>query len=129
MRESSVATRRRPYALVLSVPGARGFVAAGTVGRSAHLMTVLSVVFYLSATRSYALAGSVAAGYQVGYSAVGPFSARLYDRYGQGRVLPWAAVGTALSRAVLLLACWRGAAGWALVGLAAAAGAAMPSVG
>lgn len=40
-----------PYAEVLRLPGARQFVLAGVVGRSAHLMTVLSIVFSVSATR------------------------------------------------------------------------------
>ena len=78
--QTSVPVTGNPYADVLRLPGARSFVLAGVVGRSAHLMTVLSIVFSVSATRGYALAGVVAAGYQIGYSAAGPFSARLCDR-------------------------------------------------
>jgi MFS family permease len=118
-----------PYAEVLRLPGARPFVLAGVVGRSAHLMTVLSIVFSVSATRGYALAGLVAAGYQIGYSAAGPFSARLCDRRGQSAILPWAALATGISRSLLLVALWQDAAGWELVVLAALSGGSMLSVG
>jgi MFS family permease len=118
-----------PYTLVLRLPGTRAFVTAGIAGRSAHLMTVLSVIFYVSSTRGYSLAGAVAAGYQVGYSAAGPFTARLCDRYRQSRVLPWAALGTGLTRASLLVAAWQETPAWGLVALAALSGATMPSVG
>jgi MFS family permease len=118
-----------PYAGVLRLPGARAFVAAGIVGRSAHLMTVLSIVFGVSATGGYALAGAVAAGYQVGYAGAGPFSARLCDRLGQRRVLPWATAATAVARTGLVVAVWREAPGWEIVVLAALAGTVMPSVG
>lgn len=127
--QTSVPVTRNPYADVLGLPGARSFVLAGVIGRSAHLMTVLSIIFSVSTTRGYALAGVVAAGYQVGYSAAGPFSARLCDRRGQSRILPWAALATAISRVLLLAALWRDAAGWELVLLSALSGGSMPSVG
>jgi MFS family permease len=65
----------------------------------------------VSTTRRYTLAGLVAAGYQVGYSAAGPFSARLCDRRGQSEILPWAALATGISRVLLLPALWQDAAG------------------
>ena len=119
-----------PYRQVLTVPGTPAFELAALAVRMAHLMTVLSVVFFIPAvTGSYGLSGAVSAAYALAYSLASPFVSRLADRAGPGRVLAVAAVAGALARAGLLASIWAGAPAWSVVGRAAAAGVAMPAAG
>jgi MFS family permease len=119
-----------PYRQVFAAPGAVTVAVAGVVGRLAHFMTVLGVVLFISTTTgSYGLAGAVSAGYALAYAAVSPVTSRLVDRVGQRRVLIPAAAGNVGARAAMLVAAWLDAPGWALVALAAAAGASMPAIG
>jgi MFS family permease len=106
------------------------FVSAGFVARMAHLMTVLGTVFLISGlTGSYALAGTVSAGYALSYSVVAPILSRLADRYHQTRILMAATVATAVSRTGFLVAVWLHGPTWSLVALSGLAGASMPAVG
>jgi MFS family permease len=118
------------YRQVFAAPGAVATVVAGVASRTGHFMTVLAAVLCVSATTgSYGLAGAVSAGYALAYAAVSPLTSRLVDRLGQRRVLIPAAAGNVGARAAMLAAAWWQAPGWALVALAAAAGASMPAVG
>jgi len=100
------------------------------VAQTAHLMTVLGVVFLVSAeTGSYAAAGAVSAAYALSYALASPQIGRLVDRYGQHPVLARTAVANAVGRAGFLAAAWTGAPIWALFALSALSGATTPSLG
>jgi hypothetical protein len=118
------------YGQLFSAPGAVAFEVAGFAARMAHLMTVLSVVFFVSAaTGSYGLAGSAAAAYALAYSLVGPLFSRLIDRHGQGRVLAPLTIANAASRAGFLAAVWLAAPAWSLLAVSTLSGATMPAIG
>ncbi|GGK72879.1 MFS transporter [Sphaerisporangium melleum] len=77
-----------PYRELFDVPGARGFVIAGFVGRLPMSMLGLSVVLLISAlTGSYATAGAISATVAIAFAVAAPLSGRLVDRFGQARVL------------------------------------------
>jgi MFS family permease len=119
-----------PYRQVFAAPGTVTVAAAGVVARTAHFMTVLGVVLFVAATTgSYGLAGAVSAAYALAYAAVSPVTSRLVDRHGPRRVLVPAVSAHLGARAAMLVAAWWPAPGWAVVTLAAAAGATMPAVG
>jgi hypothetical protein len=121
---------RNTYGRVFAAPGTVAFVVAGFVARLGHYMTVLGIVFLVTAdTGSYGLAGAVSAGYTMTYAAVSPLLSRLVDRYRQARVLAPATIANMVARAGLVAAAWIGAPGWGLVLLAVLAGASMPAVG
>jgi MFS family permease len=116
-----------PYARLFSAPGTVAFEVAGFAARMGHLMTVLSVVFFVSAvTGSYGLAGTAGAAYALAYSLAGPLFSRLIDRRGQGRVLALLAIANAASRAGFLAAVWLAAPAWSLLAASALSGATMP---
>lgn len=96
-----------PYAALLQAPGARAFVLAGMLARMPVSMTGIGLITMLSQVHGgYGLAGSVAAVYALATALCAPQVSRLVDRYGQGRVLPIAALigGGAL---LMLLLCTR----------------------
>ena len=117
-----------PYAELFQVPGARAFVLAGMLARMPISMTGIGLITMLSQLHGgYALAGAVAATFALATAVCAPQVSRLVDRYGQGRVLPIAALvgGGAL---LLLLLCTRlQAPHWTLFVFAALAGC-MPSM-
>jgi MFS family permease len=118
------------YRRAFAAPGAAAFVLAGFVARLGHLMTILGIVFLVTAgTGSFGLAGAVSAGYALAYAAVSPLLSRLVDRHRQARVLAPATLANLVARAGLLAAAWIHAPGWSLVLLAGLAGATMPAVG
>lgn len=118
------------YRRVFAAPGAAAFVLAGFVARLGHVMTILGIVFVVTAgTGSYGLAGTASAGYALAYAAVSPLLSRLVDRHRQARVLGPATLANLAARAGLLAAAWVRAPGWSLVLLAGLAGATMPAVG
>jgi predicted MFS family arabinose efflux permease len=83
----SAATGYRP---LLRTPGAAAFFLAAAVGRVGIAMTGLGLVWLLHArTGSYGTAGLAAAGFSLAEALVGPQLARLVDRFGQSRVLPF----------------------------------------
>jgi MFS family permease len=122
--------RGNPFAEVLGRPGALRFSAAGFIGRLPISMFGLGTVLLIaSVTRSYGLAGVVAAAGSVGYAICSPLAARLADRLGQRRVLvpltaffaasTLALIGTTVGRAPL----------WTMLVSGGVAGASMPSLG
>ena len=116
-----------PYGQLFAAPGTVEFEVAGFAARMAHLMTVLSVVFFVSAvTGSYGLAGAAAAAYALAYSLASPLFSRLIDRHGQGRVLASLTIANAACRAGFLAAVWLAAPTWGLLAVSALSGATMP---
>jgi MFS family permease len=116
-----------PYARLFSAPGTVTFEVAGFAARMGHLMTVLSVVFFVSAvTGSYGLAGVAGAAYALAYALASPLFSRLIDRHGQGRVLALLAMANAASRAGFLAVVWLAAPAWSFLAASALSGATMP---
>jgi MFS family permease len=119
-----------PYRQLLSVPGARVFVAAGFVGRMSMSMIGIGIVLMVSAvTGSYGIAGGVSATCALAYAAGSPVVGRLADRYGQDRVLPPLVLANAVSMTTLVLCATPHTPAWAFFLAAAAAGATSPSLG
>ncbi|MES4909304.1 MULTISPECIES: MFS transporter [unclassified Streptomyces] len=114
------------YRPLLRAPGAAAFFLAAAVGRVGIAMTGLGLVWLVHArTGSYGTAGLATAGFALAEALIGPALARLVDRFGQIRVLPFSllAHGTAIagvlaatSSAVMVLS-------------AVCAGAAVPQLG
>jgi MFS family permease len=118
------------YSRLFSAPGTAAFEVAGFVARMGHLMTVLSIVFFVSAvTRSYGLAGAAAAAYALAYALVSPMLSRLIDRHGRGPVLLPVTLVNAVTRAGFLAAVWLTAPRWSVLALSALSGASMPAIG
>ncbi|WP_434648458.1 MFS transporter [Pseudomonas sp. D1-2] len=117
-----------PYRELFTAPGSRGFVLAGMIARMPISMTGIGVITMLSQLKGgYGLAGAVAATFALATAFCAPQVSRLVDRFGQGRVLPAAALlgGGAL---LMLLLCTRlQAPHWTLFLFAALAGC-MPSM-
>ena len=75
---------------MLRTPGAAAFFLAAAAGRVGIAMTGLGLVWLLHArTGSYGTAGLAAAGFALAEALIGPQLARLVDRFGQTRVLPF----------------------------------------
>ncbi|MFD8863671.1 MFS transporter [Streptomyces sp. NPDC059590] len=120
---SSAASGYRP---LLRIPGAAAFFLAAAVGRVGIAMTGLGLVWLVHArTGSYSTAGLATAGFALAEALIGPHLARLVDRFGQTRVLPFSlfAHGAAI---VGVLAATSSAA---LIVSATCAGAAIPQLG
>lgn len=116
-----------PYATVLALPGARGFVVAGVVGRLPISMLGLGTVVLVERRYgSYGLAGAVSATLVVSVAAAGPPVSRLLDRLGQARVLVPALGVHVAGLVALLVAAQAAAPRWVLFPAAAVAGAASP---
>jgi MFS family permease len=117
------------YRAIFAAPGAKGFSAAGLIGRMPLSMLGIGIVTMISqVTGRYGLAGALTATLALAGALCGPQVSRLVDRYGQRRVLR--PVATVTVAAVLaLVACVRvGAPDWTLYTCCAAAGA-TPSLG
>ena len=94
-----------PYRRILRLPGALSFSSAGLVARLPMSMLSLGIVILVSArTGSYGLAGSVSAAQMLTTAVASPLQARVVDRFGQARVLPFVASLFAAGVAALLLA-------------------------
>ena len=117
-----------PYSVLFKAPGSRAFVLAGMLARMPISMTGIGLITMLAQLQGgYTLAGSVAATFALATAFCAPQVSRMVDRFGQGRVLPVAALvgGGAL---LLLLLCTRlQAPQWTLFVFAALAGC-MPSM-
>ncbi len=118
------------YRRVLGLPGALAFSMSGLLARLPISMVSLGIVLLVSArTGSYSLAGSVSAAFLIAEAAFAILQARLVDRRGQSRVLPWTISVFGLGLAGMTLGV---EAGWPtpLPHLCAmASGAAIPQIG
>jgi predicted MFS family arabinose efflux permease len=120
---SHAATGYRP---LLRTPGAAAFFLAASVGRTGIAMTGLGLVWLLHArTGSYGTAGLAAAGFSLAEALIGPQLARLVDRFGQARVLPFSLVAHAAAIVGVLISTTPAA----LIAAATCAGAAVPQLG
>ncbi|MFI1971394.1 MFS transporter [Streptomyces cinnamoneus] len=118
-----------PYRAVFAVPGAKGFSAAGFLGRMPLSMLGIGIVTMISQiTGRYGLAGAVSATLAISAAAVGPQISRLVDRYGQRRVVRPATVIALVAVAGLLLSAQQRWPDWTLFVFAAVTGC-VPSVG
>ncbi len=118
-----------PYRAIFAAPGAKGFSAAGAIGRLPLSMLGIGIVTMISqVTGRYGLAGGLTATLALAAACFGPQVSRLVDRHGQRRVLRPVAAVTVTAVAALLVCVRTGAPDWALYACAAAAGT-TPSLG
>ncbi|UKY50547.1 MFS transporter [Streptomyces inhibens] len=104
-----------PYRRIFAVPGTRAFTAANLLARLPMGMLSISAVLMIAGSRgSYALAGAVTATGLAATALVGPWTARLIDRYGQSRIAVPATVLAALGSLSLLLCVHYDAPAWTL---------------
>jgi MFS family permease len=114
------------YGPLLRTPGAAAFFLTAATGRVGIAMTGLGLVWLLhDRTGSYTTAGLAAAGFALAEALVGPQLARLIDRFGQTRVLPFYLVAHGAAVIGLLLSTTPAAA----IVAATCAGAAVPQLG
>ena len=114
------------YRPLLRIPGAATFFLTAAVGRVGIAMTGLSLLWLLHArTGSYGTAGLATAGFALAEALIGPHLARLIDRFGQTRVLPWCLLAHGAAIAGVLASTTPVAA----IVCATCAGAAIPQLG
>ncbi len=114
------------YGPLLRTPGAAAFFFAAAVGRTGIAMTGLGLVWLLHArTGSYGTAGLAAAGFSLAEALIGPQLARLIDRFGQNRVLPFSLLAHGAAIACVLASTTPAA----LITAATCAGAVVPQLG
>src|ERR1700761_7077063 len=125
-KDSSMSSATSGYLFLLRIPGAAAFFFAAAVGRVGIAMTGLGLVWLVHArTGSFGIAGLATAGFALAEALIGPQVARLVDRFGQSRVLPFCLL-THASAVVGVLAATSPAA---LIVSATCAGAAIPQLG
>lgn len=104
-----------PYAELFLAPGSKAFVWAGMFARMPISMTGIGLITMLSQLHGgYGLAGAVAATFALATAVCAPQVSRLVDRYGQGRVLPVAALIGGGALLLLLLSSRLQAPAWTL---------------
>lgn len=88
---SGTAVGRPPgYRALLRVPGASAFFFAAAVGRVGLAMTGIGLLWLVHARfGSYGVAGAATAAFALSEALIGPQTARLVDRFGQRRILPF----------------------------------------
>ena len=118
------------YRRVLGLPGALVFSLSGLLARLPISMVSLGIVLLVSTrTGSYTRAGAVSASFLIANAVLAVFQARLIDRRGQSRVLPFSVGVFAVGLLLMMTVVERGApAPWPYV-FAAVSGAAMPQIG
>ncbi len=117
-----------PYRDLFAAPGTAGLALAGLLARLPLPMTGIGIITLLSQLHgSYALAGAVSATFVLTYALLSPQVSRWVDRYGQGRVLPWATAASAAGLLLLLACTLLAAPDWTLFTAGMLAGC-MPSV-
>lgn len=118
------------YRRVLGLPGALAFSMSGLVARLPISMVSLGIVILVSErTGSYALAGTVSAAFLIVNAVCAVLQARLIDRRGQSRVLPYTVTLFAAGLALMMVSVEIGQpAPWPHL-WAAVSGAAMPQIG
>ncbi|MGO4429846.1 MFS transporter, partial [Streptomyces sp. MCAF7] len=108
------------------IPGAAAFYLAAAVGRVGIAMTGLGLVWLVHArTGSYGTAGLATAGFALAEALIGPCPARLADRFGQTRVLPFSLV----AHGAAILGVLAATSSTVLIAAAICAGAAVPQLG
>jgi MFS family permease len=121
-----VSSAESGYRSLLRAPGAAAFFLPAAVGRAGIAMTGLSLIWLVHArTGSYGTAGLATAGFAIAEALIGPQLARLIDRFGQTRVLPFSLLAHGLAVGCVLAA----ASPALLVVSATCAGAAVPQLG
>ena len=114
------------YRPLLRTPGAAAFFLTAAVGRTGIAMTGLALLWLLHArTGSYGTAGLSTASFALAEALIGPQLARLIDRFGQTRVLPWCLLVHGAAIAGVLASTTPAAA----IACATCAGAAVPQLG
>ncbi|MFJ6569187.1 MFS transporter [Streptomyces sp. NPDC091292] len=114
------------YRPLLRTPGAAAFFFTAAAGRIGLAMTGLGLVWLLHArTGSYTTAGLATAAFALAEALIGPQLARLVDRFGQTRVLPWALLGHGTAIGVVLASSTPAVA----IVAAGCAGASVPQLG
>jgi len=114
------------YRSLLRTPGAAAFFLTAAAGRVGIAMTGLGLVWLLHArTGSYGTAGLAAAGFALAEALIGPHLARLIDRFGQTRVLPFCLLAHAAAIAAVLTSTTAAAQ----IAAATCAGAVVPQLG
>ncbi|MGW6296353.1 MFS transporter [Streptomyces sp. NPDC055058] len=104
-----------PYRALFAAPGAKGFSAAGFIGRMPLSMMGIGVVTMISQiTGRYGLAGALSATIALSAAVAGPQVSRLVDLYGQRRVLRPATLLSLAAAALLLFAAHYRWADWVL---------------
>ncbi|GAB6260310.1 MFS transporter [Photobacterium sp. R1] len=96
-----------PYQSLFSTPGTLAFTLPGLIARMPTSMAGIGIITMLSQlSGSYWLAGAVAATFTLTMAIVAPQISRAVDRYGQRKILPYAA-GLSVIAMILLLVCIR----------------------
>jgi MFS family permease len=114
------------YRPLLRTPGAAAFFLTAAAGRMGIAMTGLGLLWLLHArTGSYGTAGIATAGFALAEALIGPHLARLVDRFGQTRVLPWCLLAHGAAIAGVLASTSPVSA----IACAICAGAAIPQLG
>lgn len=114
------------YRPLLRIPGAAAFFLAAAVGRVGIAMTGLGLVWLVHArTGSYGTAGLATAGFALAEALIGPCLARLVDRFGQTRVLPF----SLLAHGTAIVGVLAANSSTVLIAAAGCAGAAVPQLG
>lgn len=119
----------RAYLELFSHRDARWPLLTSMVARLTPGMMILALVLLLREhDYSYAAAGVVSAGHQLGVGFASPLQGRLVDRYGQARILFPDAVAYLAGTIVLAVVAAGGSAVWLLVVAALATGSCYPPV-
>ncbi len=117
-----------PYKEIFSVPGAKGFSAAGFFARLPLAMAPIGIVAMLSQTRGdYWVAGAVSATFALTNALAAPQISRLVDRFGQSAIIVPSTIVSVIAFALLILSANQGWPEWTLFASAFLA-AAMPSM-
>jgi MFS family permease len=126
MKDTLMSHAGTGYRPLLRTPGAAAFFLAAAVGRTGIAMTGLGLVWLLHArTGSYGTAGLAAAGFSLAEALIGPQLARLVDRFGQPRVLPFSLLAHGAAIAGVLVSTTPAAS----ITAATCAGAVVPQLG
>lgn len=117
-----------PYKEIFSVPGAKGFSAAGFLARLPLAMAPIGIVAMLSQTRGdYWVAGAVSATFALTNALAAPQISRLVDRFGQSAIIVPSTIVSVVAFALLILSANQDWPEWTLFASAFLA-AAMPSM-
>ncbi|MDQ1512936.1 MAG: hypothetical protein QOC59_778 [Microbacteriaceae bacterium] len=118
------------YRAVLGRPGALRFSLGAMVARLPISIDTLGIVLLVTGlSRSYGLAGALAAAYTLANGGMSVVQGRLFDRLGQSRVLPWAASTFGVAVVALVSGLEAGLPDAVAFLAAAVAGAAYPPIG